>query len=475
MKLSLPKTYPVTSHTDYVGPGSTFVVINGAKDHGLNYVKLAVEKGATKVVFDKNVTLEKDLYSFLSEAQVAIEFVSNTRKVVAKKAAKAWGYPALSLKLIGITGTKGKTSTAYLSYFLLKLHGHKVALLSTAEKLVDGQEVDLDLTTPLPEHLHAFFALCEQQKVEYVVMEISAQALSLHRVEGLEFVTGIFTNFSHEHLEFYESMDSYFAAKKMLIAQVQNQKNMFVNFDDEHGRKLMQEYPACRTYSLESGQADFHAQALVHPDCVTLKIVQAHEKIVLNAPLIGKFNASNLLGVVSMMTSLDIPMYKNLSLTQQLHQIPGRMEKYKLKNGSYCFIDYAHNPSSFEAVLSTLKSMTKHLIVVFGAGGCRDKSKRPMMGAVAEKYADVVVLTSDNPRDEDPAAIINDILEGFSVKDDAKIIKELNRTKSIELAYHISHKDSIIAILGKGRDEYQIVGRLTFPFKERSIIKPFMI
>lgn len=473
--LALPETYPVTSHTDYVGVVSTFVVIHGAKEHGLAYVKKAVQKGASKIVMHHDLVIDDDLQSFLDNSSVEVQRVSNPRQFIAQASAEAWNYPASSLKLIGVTGTKGKTSTVYLLYFLLRLSGRKVALLSTAEKLIDGHEIDLDLTTPLPEHLHAFFDLCKKQGVEYVVMEVSAQALSLHRVEGLEFAAGMFTNFSLEHLEFYDSLESYFAAKKKLIHQVVDHSNMFINFDDQHGKILLDEYKGCLSYSLQSPEADFYASSSIHPNHLVLKLIKDNQTLEFSAPLIGKFNASNLLGVLAVLDKLGISFEKNLPHVAQLDQIPGRMEKYQLKNGAYCFIDYAHNPSSFEAVLSTLASMTDDLIVVFGAGGCRDKSKRPMMGAVAEQYAQTVILTSDNPRDEDPHAIVQDILQGFKKPSGPHVIRELNRTKSIELAYAISRKNSIIAILGKGRDEYQIVGGLTFPFKERAIIKPFVI
>jgi UDP-N-acetylmuramoyl-L-alanyl-D-glutamate--2,6-diaminopimelate ligase len=177
---------------------------------------------------------------------------------------------------------------------------------------------------------------------------------------------------------------------------------------------------------------------------------------------------------MSLVRSLDISFEKIAQAAQQIYSIPGRMEFYEFSNGAMCFIDYAHNPSSFEAVLSTMRQLTDHLIVVFGAGGARDKSKRPMMGAIVDKYADIAILTSDNPRNEDPVDIINDIAAGFDPSTDLTVIREVNRKVAIETAHQMSKKGSVIAILGKGRDEYQIIGKLTFPFQERLIIKSYM-
>jgi UDP-N-acetylmuramoyl-L-alanyl-D-glutamate--2,6-diaminopimelate ligase len=474
MQIELPKIYPVTSHTDNVGAGSTFVAIPGTKDDGNRYIHVALEKGATKVVVQDEVKVSHELLELMTSTGVQLVYVDNCRRVLAELIAQALDHPAKKLKIIGITGTKGKTSTSYMIHHLLMQQGCKTALISTAEKLIGSIPVELDLTTPLPEHLHMFFYLCVQHNVEYVVMEVSAQSLTLHRVQGLEFQAGAFTNFSLEHLEFYETMQEYLDAKLQFFPMVKESKNIFINFDDPSGHKIAQDNPQFSSYSLEDKHATWHALPILHPGSIEL-ILREDEKIYsLQANLVGRFNAYNLFVASLVVHSLGFSFAAIEQAIKSLSQIPGRMEQYPLKNGATCFIDYAHNPSSYEAVLSTLRLMTTNLIVVFGAGGARDKSKRPMMGAIAEKYCDFAIVTSDNPRNESAAAIADDIVAGFTGDQKFQHIRELNRTTAIEKACEISKPGSVIAVLGKGRDEYQIIGHLTFPFKERAIIRPFM-
>ncbi|MBV8660987.1 MAG: UDP-N-acetylmuramoyl-L-alanyl-D-glutamate--2,6-diaminopimelate ligase [Candidatus Dependentiae bacterium] len=474
MKIELPKIYPVTSHTDNVGPGSTFVAIPGTKDDGNRYIHIALERGATKIVVQQEVKVSDELLQLIALRGADLVYVDNCRRVLSELIAQVLDYPAKKLKIIGITGTKGKTSTSYMIHHLLTQQGHKAALISTAEKLIGSSLVAMDLTTPLPEHLHMFFDLCVRHNVSHVVMEVSAQSLTLHRVHGLEFEAGVFTNFSLEHLEFYKSMQEYLDAKITFFDMVKQPKNMFINYDDPSGCQISQRQNKFSFYSLENKNVTWYAWATLQPRSVELTMKYDEKVYKIQANLVGKFNAYNLLAASLVMHSLGFNFDAIAQATQSLPQIPGRMEQYPLKNGATCFIDYAHNPSSYEAVLSTLRLMTSNLIVVFGAGGARDKSKRPIMGAIVEKYCDMAIVTSDNPRNESAAAIADDIVAGFTGMQNFQHIRELNRTKAIEIAYELSKPGSVIAVLGKGRDEYQIVGHLTFPFKERAIIRPFM-
>ncbi len=470
-----PSVYPVTGHTDFVGQGTTFIAIAGTKQNGLNFIPLALAKGATKIVVSMQEVVSDELTELIEKHNATLEYVEDTRKALAEYSAQALDFPAKKLKIVGITGTKGKTSSSYMAYHMLHAIGKKVALVSTIEKRIGSELISIPLTTPLPDQLQMFLRVCVDYGIEYVVLEVSAQALTLKRIEGIELEGGVFTNFSHEHLEFYKNLSEYFSAKKLLLEQVKNSKNMFINIDDQYGEQLFLDNPNCSTFSLQNKQANLYGciHSVNNQNMLHLKIDNQMFDIYL--PFLGVFNAYNLLGVLGLMYALEINFSDLKYALKDLAHVPGRMEKYQLKNGAMCFIDYAHNPSSFEAVLSTLRSMTPHLIVVFGAGGNRDTQKRPLMGAIAQKYCDVVIVTSDNPRDESPLDIALAIQKGFDFSKDFEFYQELNRVKAIELGHELSKKDSILAILGKGRDEYQIVGGLTFPFKERSIIRPFMI
>ncbi|MBP6892114.1 UDP-N-acetylmuramoyl-L-alanyl-D-glutamate--2,6-diaminopimelate ligase [Candidatus Babeliales bacterium] len=472
--INLPSIYPVTGHTDFVGQGTTFVAISGTKLNGLDFVPLALQKGAKKIVVQGDMQVSPELKLLILNHQAELIYVQDSRKALSELSAQALDYPAKKLKIVAVTGTKGKTSTSYMAYHMLHSMGKKVALISTVEKRIGVDLVNVSLTTPLPDQIQVFLNVCVQREIEYVVMEVSAQALTLQRIEGIEFVAGVFTNFSHEHLEFYKDLPEYFTAKKFLISKIKDPKNMFINIDDANVAMLTKEFPDCSSFSLQDKSATIHGCVHQKSDgsFVHVKIEEQLYEIFL--PLLGMFNVYNLLGVLGMFHALNIDLHDAKWSLKDLLHVPGRMEQYHLKNGSRCFIDYAHNPSSFEAVLSTLRSMTPHLIVVFGSAGNRDKQKRPIMGSIAQKYCDIVILTSDNPRDENPIEIAKDVEVGFSKTIPFEFYKELNRVKAIELGYELTKPGSIVAILGKGRDEYQIVGGLTFPFKERSIIRSFI-
>lgn len=470
-----PSVYPVTGHTDFVGQGTTFIAIAGSKQNGLNFIPLALEKGAKKIVVSCQEVVCDELKELIQKHDATLEFVDDTRKALAEYSAQALDFPAKKLKIVGITGTKGKTSSSYMAYHMLHAIGKKVALVSTIEKRIGSELISIPLTTPLPDQLQMFLRVCVDYGIEYVVLEVSAQALTLKRIEGIEFEGGVFTNFSHEHLEFYKNLSEYFSAKKLLLEQIKNSKNMFINIDDQYGNQLFLDNRTCSTFSLQNKQATLYGCIHQIDGQVMLHVKIDNQIFDIYLPFLGVFNAYNLMGVLGLMHTLEINFAYLKYALKDLPHVPGRMEKYQLKNGAMCFIDYAHNPSSFEAVLSTLRSMTPHLIVVFGAGGNRDAQKRPIMGAIAQKYCDVVIVTSDNPRDENPLDIAAAIQKGFDFTKDFEFYQELNRVKAIELGHELSKNGSILAILGKGRDEYQIVGGLTFPFKERSIIRPFMI
>ncbi|HSC24966.1 MAG TPA: UDP-N-acetylmuramoyl-L-alanyl-D-glutamate--2,6-diaminopimelate ligase [Candidatus Babeliales bacterium] len=469
----MPSIFPVTCHTDFVGEGSCFVAIEGYTEDGVTYIKKAIEKGARTIVVHHTTFLDDAMCAYIATQNVTIVRVLDTRKSLAELSAKKAGFPAQNLKIIGITGTKGKTTTSFLLEHILHEAGYKTALISSVQNRICGYNFPSSLTTPQPDYLQQFLKLCGENNVEYVVMEVAAQALTLHRVNGISFCGIIFTNFSHEHLEFYSTLEDYFAAKKIIFTMTQPTAPLFINGDDEHGKRLLNQYCSALAYGFSDTIRGYKGSFVVDPIStieLTIDHYNKNNDFVCSA-LFGAYNAYNVLASISMALALNIRATTIQDALCIFNGVPGRLQEHVLPNGARCFIDYAHNPESFRVVLSTLRALTSHLIVVFGAGGGRDISKRPMMGYIAAHIADIVVITSDNPRLEDVAVITDNITSGIPEILRHKIVQEPDRKKAIELAYHASDNGSIIALLGKGPDEYQIVGRAKHYFSERTILE----
>lgn len=464
----LPITFPVACHTDHIAHGSIFVAIKGMKDDGINHIPLALAKGAKAVVVEQQY-FSPDLQQAVAAHNATLITVDNTRKALAHLSAQAHNNPAQKLKIIAITGTKGKSTTTFLVEHIFKTAGYKTALLSTVKNRILDTDLPTQLTTQQPDYLHTFFATCVEHKVEYVVMEVAAQAHSLHRIAGLIFEAVIFTNFSQEHAEFYPTLDEYFAAKRGILEQAKNL--ICLNNDDEYIKKLLPHYPQTISYSCTVNST--YAAHIKTNSLSGLELVINNYAFSCPA-LIGAFNAYNITAAISLAHSFSIEYDVINQALQSFTGVPGRLEKYLLPNGATAFIDYAHNPSSYQALLSTLRTFTHHLIVVFGCGGERDATKRPMMGAIASQLADQIILTTDNPRSEEPQDIINNILAGISQENYHKVLHELDRQQAIKKAYALSKPGSIIALLGKGPDEYQLIKGVKYPFSEKSILKSLL-
>jgi len=464
----IPKIFPVACHTDHIGIGSTFVAVKGMQEDGSKYIPLALQKGANKIVVDQDTLLDLEVIEQMRQNNIELVRSKNPRKALAQLSAQALEYPAKKLKIFGVTGTKGKTTTCFLLAHLLKSAGYKTALLSTVHNQINETILQTNLTTQHPDYLHVFFDQCNKNSIEYVVMEVAAQGISLDRIDGLEFDGVIFTNFDLEHSEFYTSMDDYFAAKCQIFDQAKSEASMLVNTDDVWCKKIKK---IVSLFSLEDKKADYYA-CIKKNNCSGLQLtIDNHDYFC--PTLIGEFNAYNMLAAISLLKTLDLSSEVISKGLLSFSGVPGRMQLYPLPNGARGCIDNAHNPSSYKALLQTLRSLTDDLIVIFGCGGQRDKIKRPLMGNIAAQYCDTVILTSDNPRTEDPADIMEDIFSGIEIKHQKKVIKEIDRQQAISIAYRISKNSSIIAILGKGHEEYQLVKGIKSPFSEREILKSF--
>lgn len=469
--MQFPSIYPVACHTDNVGLGTTFVAINGVKQNGVDYILRALDKGAKTIVVHEDVVLSPEISAAIDVADAKLVRVQNTRKALAELSAENLHYPAKKLKIIGITGTKGKSTSTFLLEHTLRNMGFKTAMLSTVKNKINEVELPTQLTTQLPDYLHVFFNECVKQAIEYVVMEVAAQAFSLYRVWGIEFSAGLFTNFSQEHFEFYASLEEYFTAKAQLVEHLKLDAYLHSNADDSWSEKL--KHTNIQKFGIQNGQ--FRASNIItNLHGISFTVRKDSSSYAVSVPsLVGEFNVYNCLGVLSICNSLGLPLTESIKAVETFTSVPGRMQRVLLPNKSLGVIDYAHNPSSLEAILSTLKQLTNNLIVVFGAGGDRDNTKRSAMGQIASDIADIVIITSDNPRSEDPQLIIKDIASGIQQGNMHKVYVELDREKAIKQAYELSKSTSIIALLGKGPDEYQIIGNTKFYFSESEILRSF--
>lgn len=472
-QINLPTLWPVSCHTDYIGKNSTFVAIKGAKHDGISFVPLALQKGAKTIIAEYTADISQEILDAIQAADAHLEFVPDARRALAVRAAKAWGNPAHKLNIIGITGTKGKTTTSWLLHHLLQSVGKKAALLSTGGNKIGDQSFSTELTTQHPDYLHAFFFACINADIEYVVLEVAAQALTLHRVAGVEFDGVIFTNFSPAHGEFYTNDQEYFAAKASLFEQAKSDAILVINADDAKGAEFLEKYQNGTSFAVQKMFARVTGSILKSNMRGIEAVINGMDGVFgITCPaLIGNFNLYNMLAAATMAWRLGITHEQIRHSLATFTGVPGRMERHDLPNGAVSFIDYAHNPLSFSSVLPLLRSMTDHLIVVAGAGGDRDKSMRPIMGHLMAQFADHVFITTDNPRSENAVDIIRAICDGVPEEYKSKVICELDREYAIKRAYELSKASSIIALLGKGPDEYQIFGTEKIFFSERAILK----
>lgn len=475
--LEMPLVFPVTCHTDTVGKGTTFVVIKGLSKDGLEFVPLALEKGAIKIVVEKNVSISSQLHDLCASYGAIIDYVDNSRQALAELSAQAAGYPAQKLKIYAVTGTKGKTSSVWMLYHMFCNLRIKAALISTIGNYLNTYHFKSGMTTPQPDYIHQFLKLCVEQGITHVVMETAAQATTFFRLETIQFDALIFTNLEREHKELYSSMEDYFEAKRKLCDHLKPGGDLFVNYDTPFGKKMCQIYPHAVSFSCETEKSTWSCSWNdTEPEkIVTLSFnppTKNHARIsyiFTYSQFIGLFNGYNLLGVLLVIIYNDC-VYKEIQdALDMIPSIPGRMEKYTLKNGATVIIDYAHTPSSFEALFTALSQPSLKLFIVFGAGGGKDPDKRPLMGSIAALYGTRVFITNDNPRYEDPHIIASDIYQGIPSDYHHKVTIELDRQKAIEAAIQESDKDTLILLLGKGPDEYQLIQGAKIVFSERLI------
>ncbi len=492
----IPKIFPVTSHTDHVGQGSTFVAIQGFKTNGTQFVPDAIKLGAATIVIEQAMHTP-ELEQLCTTHHVKLDVVVNARQELATRAAHACENPAIKLKLIGITGTKGKTTTSYLVEHILHHAGLSTGLVGSIKNRITArstkaadytvQEASATHATPGSDELQMFLAQCVGEKVSHAIIETSAHALNLHRVYGIEFDAVGFTNLHHDHMDFYASMDHYFADKIKLFSQVKAGGSIVINTDNVWGIKAFNhavQLPNITVITFGQKSLATHANNHRHVqfsvlDSMSLSVAlepdtpSVSRKAITCPVLIGEFNGYNLVMAWLICFKMGISPETIQNALNLFSGVPGRMQLHRLQNGALGIVDYAHNAISTESVLKFLRSLTKHLIVICGSGGDRDPSRRPQISALAAHYADQIILTIGSPRSEDPIKIINDFFIGIPHSQRSVVIQEPNRLQAIEHAVRLSQPDSIIALLGQGHESYYVVGNKSLFFNDYEEIKKF--
>lgn len=442
-----------------------FIAIKGTETDGHNYISEAIKLGAKAVVCN---TLPKQ-----NVHKVTYIEVDNSAKALATMASNYYGLPSENLKLIGVTGTNGKTTVVSLLYQLFKNAGYKVGLLSTVKIMIDDKQYKATHTTPDSLAINKYLKIMNKKGVEYCFMEVSSHGIDQHRTRGLHFSGGIFTNLTHDHLDYHKTFAEYRNVKKSFFDNLPKTAFSLTNVDDKNGKIMVQNTTSkTYTYALKS-YADFKAQIIENLfDGLLLKI---NNKEVWTR-LIGTFNAYNLLAVYATANILGLPDNDILKGISELKSISGRFQ-YFISNQITVIIDYAHTPDALKNVIETINSIrTKNekLITVVGCGGDRDKTKRPKMAHIASELSDKVVFTSDNPRTEDPDIIINEMEQGVAPHNFKKTMSITDRKQAIKTACQLAKTDDIILVAGKGHETYQEINGVKLNFNDYKIIENFL-
>ena len=443
-----------------VRPGNLFVAIVGFETDGHKYIDSAMEKGASAVVCQ-------------SRPGDGIPFVrvGNSRLALAHMSRAWFGDPASKMTMIGVTGTNGKTTTTLLIKHMLEtVCGAKVGLIGTNSNMIGSEELHTERTTPESFELHQLFRQMLDAGCTHVVMEVSSHSLELDRVAGIHYAVGVFTNLTQDHLDFHGTMENYAEAKSLLFSQC---SRGVVNLDDKWA-KFMIERAKCpiMTISVDSTEGDLIARDLrTAPDSVKFVALYGDDGLArVSMPIPGKFSAYNALCVIAAGICLGLPMDECVASLRTAHWVKGRVEVVPTDGDYTILIDYAHTPDALENVLRSMKEIAPgRVVVLFGCGGDRDKTKRPIMGAIAAKLADFVIVTSDNPRTEDPNEIIKEIVSGMKGTHTPHAVIE-NRPKAIAYAIDNHMAGDIIILAGKGHEDYQIIGREKHHMDEREIV-----
>lgn len=435
--------------------GDIFVALEGNVVDGHDYIDKAIELGAKVIIVSKKVPMKKHINYFL---------VENLRKNLPFIASNFYDFPQDKLKIIGVTGTNGKTTTTYMLETILG--NENIARIGTVEYKIGEEIIVASNTTPESLDLVKFCKKAVDKKIKYLIMEVSSHGLSIGRVDMLKFDVGIFTNLTPEHLDYHKTMENYYLAKRKMFDLLKNKNNSVINEDDDYGKKYLQ-YTKGMSYGLKNSSITGNIKNISrHGQDVIINILGSEYNVTLN--ILGRYNLYNLLGAVGCAKLLGLSDNEIIKKISKIKGAPGRFENVNTNSNFTAIVDYAHTGDALENILKSINEFKiNRVITVFGCGGDRDKTKRPIMGRIAEKNSDIIIVTSDNPRTENPEEIVKDIVVGL--KEENHII-EVDREKAIFKAIELAKKDDIILVAGKGHENYQVLGRKKIHFDDREKI-----
>ena len=449
-----------------ISNNDVFVAIKGSVSDGHQFIDIAIESGAVAVVCEM---LPDNLQNGITYIEV-----ENASSALAFMAANYYKNPSENLKLVGVTGTNGKTTVATLLYQLFKKAGYKVGLLSTVKIMVDEKEYKVTHTTPDSLTINRYLSLMNDEGVEFCFMEVSSHGIHQNRTEGLHFEGGIFTNLSHDHLDYHDTFAEYRDVKKSFFDTLPSKAFALVNMDDKNGLVMLQNTKATKyTYALKS-YADYKAHILENQLSGLLLKINDNE---VWTRLIGNFNAYNIIAIYATAELLGLEKVENLRLISELESVAGRFQYVISDEKITAIVDYAHTPDALQNVLETINSIrtkNEELITIVGCGGDRDKSKRPKMGHIASALSTKVIFTSDNPRSEVPETIIEEIEKGVEPQNFKKTLSIVDRKQAIKTACQMAQANDIILIAGKGHETYQEIKGERFDFDDYKIVQEFL-
>lgn len=440
-----------------------FFAVKGTQTDGHNYIDKAIEKGATAIVL-------QDMPAQLTEGVTYVR-VEHVEQIVGEVATVFYDNPTQKLRLVGVTGTNGKTTIATVLYNMFRRLGHKTGLLSTVMNYIDAEAFPTSHTTPDPITLNRLLARMADAGCEYVFMEVSSHSIVQNRIGGLKFAGGIFTNITRDHLDYHKTFENYLKAKKLFFDNLPSDAFAITNIDDKNGLVMVQNTKATvKTYSIQQ-MADFRAKIIEsHFEGMYLEI----NKMEVGVHFIGRFNVSNLLAVYATTILLGKAKEETLVALSDMHPVSGRFEAITAPAGFTVIVDYAHTPDALDNVLKAIHGVLEgrgQVVTVCGAGGNRDKGKRPLMAQEAVKQSDKVILTSDNPRFEDPESIISDMISGLDPEQMKKVLTITDRRNAIKTACMIAQKGDVILVAGKGHEDYQEIAGVKYHFDDKEEVR----